>query len=334
MMKINILAYTADPDLLTMLSSFDGKRINCVVVQVGAIEELHESLDRQTFDAVLIDAAGGEIPLDLLTGDLIEQHPGTRILLLPPDDDPNSPELKDAIVHRLIMRPVTSDDLAKALDELFPSSPAQTGEPAAEEHDPPPAFETDENHEPSLIEIIDAAEFDEPITQAETVESESVVEPEPDSAENVDSRQVISAEKVTSAIPPEVRALRLSYCCVLIPRYPQQYLARELADRAAAVLPQVHLSRGWRVTGISVRPQYMQWFISLPADTSPVDAMQEIRQRTSLHFYSHFPELAPGRQDGDFWAPGYLMMSGTQPVSPVIIREFIERTRSRQHHGD
>ncbi len=334
MMKINLLAYSADPDLLTMLSSLNEKREEFFVEQVGVIEELYENIDRQTFDAVLIDAAGDEIPLDLLTGDLIEQHPGTRILLLPPDNDSNSPELKDAIVHRLLVRPVTSDDLAKALDELFPASPAQTGEPAAEERDPPAVFKTDENHEPSLIEIIDAAEFDEPISRAETVESESVVESEPDSAEIVDSRQDISAEKVTNTIPPEVRALRLSYCCVLIPRYPQQYLARDLADRAAAILPQVHLSRGWRVTGISVRPQYMQWFITLPVDTSPVDAMQEIRHRTSLHFYTHFPELTPGRQDGDFWAPGYLMMSGTQPVSPVIIREFIERTRSRQQHGD
>jgi len=151
MMKINLLAYSVDPDLLTMLSSLNEKRKEIVVEHVGEIEELYENIDRQTFEAVLIDAAGGEIPLDLLTGDLIEQHPGTRILLLPPDDDPNSPELKDAIVHRLIMRPITSDDLVKALDELFPAPPAQTGEPAAEEHDQPAAFETDENHEPSLI---------------------------------------------------------------------------------------------------------------------------------------------------------------------------------------
>ncbi len=332
-MKNNLLAFATDPDLLARLSAITEKREDLSAVQAGTAEKFYENIERQSFDAVLIDASEGEIPLSFLTSDLLEQYPSMRIMLIPPDNDPDNPELKDAIVHILLKKPVTAEALEKALETLFPPSPLQTGQSPVEQPDQPADIEPANDHEPSLIEIIDAAEFDEPAASSKNAVQETLADPLSNALEKGEPQQDLPAEQKSEIDSPEFRELRLSYCCVLIPRYPQQYLARDLADRAAAILPQVHLSRGWRVTGISVRPHYLQWFISLPAETSPVEAIREIRQRTSTHFYTHFPELSPKKQGGDFWAPGYLMMSGTQPVSPTIIREFIERTRSRQH-GD
>lgn len=126
--------------------------------------------------------------------------------------------------------------------------------------------------------------------------------------------------------PVNLHSLRLHYSCVLIPRNPQHYLVGELADRLSLVLPQAHLKHGWRVTGTSIRPQYMQWSADLPLETSPVEAISEIRELTSSCVLTNLPELKNSTGEEDFWAPGYLILSGNLPTPPSLIREFIQRT--------
>jgi hypothetical protein len=41
--------------------------------------------------------------------------------------------------------------------------------------------------------------------------------------------------------------------------------------------------------------------------------------------------LAQENPSGDFWAPGYLITSISQPLSAEVIREYIQKTR--QHQG-
>jgi hypothetical protein len=36
---------------------------------------------------------------------------------------------------------------------------------------------------------------------------------------------------------------------------------------------------------------------------------------------------------GDFWAPGYLIMGGTQPHPPQLVKDYIKRTRSQQGYS-
>lgn len=130
--------------------------------------------------------------------------------------------------------------------------------------------------------------------------------------------------------PLGVKSVRFEYYCVLIPDNPNQFLARDLSDRLGFILPQIHISQGWRVTSLTVRPLFLMWQISLPADTCPADAVKEIRRRTTSHFYTNFPELLNRNNDSDFWAPGYLILSGPQAPSKSLIEIFIQRTRSAQ----
>ena len=156
------------------------------------------------------------------------------------------------------------------------------------------------------------------ITPAELQTQKSTLHQEPESG--------MPAEAVFP--PVNLQSLRLQYSCVLIPRDPQHYLVGELAERLGLVLPQVHLKLGWRVTGMSIRPQYMQWFAALPLDVNPVEAVSEIRQSTSAAILSNLPELKSSAGEEGFWAPGYLALSGNLATPPSIIREFIQRTRS------
>ncbi len=159
-----------------------------------------------------------------------------------------------------------------------------------------------------------------------------------------DEASIIPADLVTvistlqhapeSEIPTEtgipqlnLHSLRLPYSCVLIPRDPQRYLVGELPERLGLMLPRVHLNRGWRVTGMSIRPLYMQWFAALPLDINPVQAVSEIRQFTSASILNDLPELKTSADDEGFWAPGYLVLSGNLAPPSSIIREFIQRTR-------
>ncbi len=137
-------------------------------------------------------------------------------------------------------------------------------------------------------------------------------------------------ESLPGTAPLGVRSVRFDYFCVMIPNNPNQFLARDISDRLGFILPQLHIANGWRVTSLSIRPLFMMWQVSLPADTSPVEAVNEIRRRTTSHLYTNFTELLNNNDQNDFWAPGYLIMSGSLAPSNSLINDFIKRTRSAQ----
>ena len=135
-------------------------------------------------------------------------------------------------------------------------------------------------------------------------------------------------------IPLGVRNIRFHYTCLLIPRDSKQFLTRDLNERLSFLLPQLHLEYGWHLTGIAIRPQYMLWSISVPLDICPIEIIQEIRRRTSAHLFSNFPDLNPGNAEADFWAPGFLALSGSTGPTVGMIYDFIAQTRKNQNPGD
>jgi REP element-mobilizing transposase RayT len=128
--------------------------------------------------------------------------------------------------------------------------------------------------------------------------------------------------------PMGVKTIKFEYYCVLIPANPNQFLARDISDRLGFILPQIHMSRGWRVNSLSVRPLFMMWRIVLPAGICPAHAIKEIKLRTTSHLYTNFPELLKNNDEHDFWAPGYVILSGQKAPSNTLIREYIQRTRT------
>ena len=45
---------------------------------------------------------------------------------------------------------------------------------------------------------------------------------------------------------------------------------------------------------------------------------------------AEFPRFKKENPSGDFWAPGYLIMGGSQPPPARLIKDFIAQTRQRQ----
>ena len=120
------------------------------------------------------------------------------------------------------------------------------------------------------------------------------------------------------------------YACVLIPRFPNHFLTGDVASHLAERVNQLCVAFGWRLEHLSIRPEYLQWLVNVPPTTSPGYLMRIIRQHTSRRLFAEFPRLAEENPSGDYWAPGYLIMSSAQPLLPKLVKDFIRDTRIRQ----
>lgn len=125
----------------------------------------------------------------------------------------------------------------------------------------------------------------------------------------------------------------LTYACLLVPRFSSHYLTGDMADRISEWLPQICIAFGWRLEYMAVRPEYVQWVLNVPPATSPGYLMRIIRQQTSEKIFTEFSRLKKENPSGDFWAPGYLIMGGTQPHPPQLVKDYIKQTRTRQGYS-
>jgi len=125
----------------------------------------------------------------------------------------------------------------------------------------------------------------------------------------------------------------LTYACLLVPRFSSHYLTGDISDRLSEWLPQICIAFGWRLEYLAVRPEYVQWVLNVPPATSPGYLMRIMRQQTSEKIFIEFPRMKKENPSGDFWAPGYLIMGGTQPHPPQLVKDYIKQTRTRQGYS-
>lgn len=125
----------------------------------------------------------------------------------------------------------------------------------------------------------------------------------------------------------------LTYACLLVPRFSSHYLTGDVSDRLSEWLPQICIAFGWRLEYLAVRPEYIQWVLNVPPATSPGYLMRIMRQQTSEKIFTEFTRMKKENPSGDFWAPGYLIMGGTQPHPPQLVKDYIKQTRTRQGYS-
>ncbi len=125
----------------------------------------------------------------------------------------------------------------------------------------------------------------------------------------------------------------LTYACLLVPRVSSHYLTGDVSDRLSEWLPQICVAFGWRLEYLAVRPEYIQWVVNVPPAVSPGYLMRIMRQQTSEKIFTEFTRMKKENPSGDFWAPGYLIMGGTQPHPPQLVMDYIKQTRTRQGYS-
>jgi len=129
---------------------------------------------------------------------------------------------------------------------------------------------------------------------------------------------------------PPTEFASLSYTCIMLPRLPNHMLTGRLARKLAEWLKQICLAYGWRLEAQSVRPEYFQWTVQVSPVISPSSLVRLVRLQTSQRIFGSFGRYAVQIPSGDFWAPGYLIISGSQPPDTGLLRDYIQQTRKRQ----
>jgi DNA-binding response OmpR family regulator/REP element-mobilizing transposase RayT len=143
------------------------------------------------------------------------------------------------------------------------------------------------------------------------------------------STSYVAARKIVlEPVSPSV--YNLDYACLLVPRLTQHLLVGDVSDCLSDWVPEICIAFAWRLEYISVRPEHLLWIVNVPPATSPGYLMRILRQHTSEKIFAEFPRFTKENPSGDFWAPGYLIMGGSQPPPAQLIKDFIAQTRQRQ----
>jgi len=154
--------------------------------------------------------------------------------------------------------------------------------------------------------------------------------------ENDVTREGPTTEAARKLTPEPISAglYHLTYACLLVPRFSSHYLTGDLSDHIGEWLPNICIAFGWRLEFLAVRPEYLQWVVNVQPNTSPGHLMRIMRQQTSEKIFNEFPRMKRENPSGDFWAPGYLIMGGSQPHPSQLVRDYIRQTRQRQGLDD
>ena len=122
----------------------------------------------------------------------------------------------------------------------------------------------------------------------------------------------------------------LSYTCLIIPRFNSHYLIGDIVDQLPVWMKQICISYGWNLDFLSIKAEHLQWTIRVPPATSAGHFMRVLRDQTSISIFENFPRFKRENLSNDFWAPGYLVVLGSQPHPVEMIRRFIQLTRQQQ----
>jgi CheY-like chemotaxis protein/REP element-mobilizing transposase RayT len=164
------------------------------------------------------------------------------------------------------------------------------------------------------------------------VKSENIDRPEkPDAQDNLNRENADIADHPGSGFEPVISGIsNLTYIVVLIPRLPHHQLAGDLAARINLWMPQLCLAFGWKLEKILILPDHLEWTVRLPPDISPVKMLEIVCQHTSQRIFNRFPFLAEENPSGDFWAPGFLIGTGSDGFTSEKLNDYIARIRKQQ----
>lgn len=167
-----------------------------------------------------------------------------------------------------------------------------------------------------------------PTLPGEATQRSSSVRPDPPfPPENLLPKPLSSYNQLVSSVQT---LTYLYYTSILVPRMPDHLLKGELAHLLDETLPHLCVAFGWRLEGMMIQPDFLLWTVQISPAVTPGNLVRILRTRTSQRIFTRYPGLARENPSGDFWAPGYLIVSGSQPPAVKLLNDFINQIRRRQ----
>jgi REP element-mobilizing transposase RayT len=122
----------------------------------------------------------------------------------------------------------------------------------------------------------------------------------------------------------------LIYTFVIIPRIPLHHLDGELEKQLSQWIPDLCIAFGWKLMRLQIRPEYTLISTQVMPGVSPASVIRILRVKTSYRIFETHSRLRSQNPSGDFWAPGYLALSGVQMPDEDLIADYMQQTRTRQ----
>jgi REP element-mobilizing transposase RayT len=224
--------------------------------------------------------------------------------------DPNQTRISEPLSNASVFSRESSP--ARRRESLIGSGQAQSLERSAESQ--------------TAFDEVDVTALSRPKIRPAT----PIAPPQPGELDATRESPSTEAAKKLVVEPITAGLYHLTYACLLVPRFISHYITGDVSDRLSGWLPNICIAFGWRLEYLAVRPEYLQWVVNVQPSTSPGYLMRIVRQQTSEKIFTEFPRFKKENPSGDFWAPGYLIMGGTQPHPPQLVRDYIQQTRARQ----
>ncbi|MEN6436572.1 MAG: transposase, partial [Anaerolineaceae bacterium] len=120
------------------------------------------------------------------------------------------------------------------------------------------------------------------------------------------------------------------YTFVVIPRIPLHHLDGELEKQLSQWVPDLCIAFGWKLMRLQIRPEYILISTQVLPGVSPASVVRILRVKTSYRIFETHPRFRAQNPSGDFWAPGYLALSGVQMPDEELIADYMQQTRTRQ----
>ncbi len=131
----------------------------------------------------------------------------------------------------------------------------------------------------------------------------------------------------TSLAPVNLSYDQPMYTCILVPELSEFSLNNRIATRIKEWLPRLSRVFGWQFENVLIQPTYLQWTVRVPSGTSQGSIVRRVRQQTSMRIFEEFPDLQKLSHSGNFWAKGYLVVSGGSPPPAEFLDDFIQKNR-------
>ena len=154
--------------------------------------------------------------------------------------------------------------------------------------------------------------------------------PPPETMAETRPTQALPEEPGRRLEPESASYSDITYACVMIPRMPKHHLVGDLTRLLEEWMFELCVSFDWRLEQLSIRPGYLQWMVRVHSATAPRFLMQITSRITSQRIFEHFKHFRDENPSGEFWAPGWLVITGEKLPPPQMVQEFIQKTRERQ----
>ncbi len=130
--------------------------------------------------------------------------------------------------------------------------------------------------------------------------------------------------------PESPGQVSLCYTCLLIPRFHDQFLVGMISQLLAKSIPQICVAFDLRLDRLTIRPTHVQWTIFASPKVAPAKIIRIMRKETSKAIFELKPDFLKRHLSNEFWAPGYLLLSGYLPPSQSMVKEYVHGTRQAQ----